>query len=141
MGDLLGLPEWLVVTLFVLGALAVWMGSAFFLLRRRLRKTAEKRASPTRAEFMAMLSEDLPMDVAEFMWATVLPYVAPHLAPHPDDDLFSDLMVDTDDASMDWPRDWARISGIDESNLPDWPDSWTPTVRNYGRWLALAKNR
>lgn len=139
MGDLLGIPEWLVATLFIVGALAAWMGSAFVLHRRRLRKVADTRASPTRAEFMAMLSDDVPLSVAEFMWATVLPYVAPDLAPHPDDDLFGDLMIDADDADLDWPRDWARISGIHETDLPDWPDGWPPTVRNYGRWLALGQ--
>ncbi|WP_170234895.1 hypothetical protein [Croceicoccus sediminis] len=48
-----------------------------------------------------------------------------------------DLPIDEDDWSLDWPRDFARHHGFDESDLPDWPEGWPVTIRNYGRWLNM----
>jgi hypothetical protein len=73
------------------------------------------------------------------MWQQVLPYVEPHLTPHPDDRLLDDLCIDDDDIDMDWPQIWAEQQGISESDLPDWPKDWPLTVRNFARWLDLAR--
>ena len=84
------------------------------------------------------MEADVSSAAAEFLWETALLYLKPRLTPHPDDDLVRDLPIDSDDFSMDWPRDFAKRQGFHESSFPDWPEGWTVTVRNYGRWLDMA---
>lgn len=85
-----------------------------------------------------MMSKDMELATAEFLWEKASFYVQLPLAPHPDDDPIKDLCIDGDDISMDWPRDWAELRGFHQSNLPDWPSGWQLTLRNFGRWLDMA---
>lgn len=84
-----------------------------------------------------MMEADVSPEAAAFLWNTTLIYLRPDLTPHPDDNLAIDLPILEEDWILDWPRDFAREQGLVESNLPDWPEGWQPTVRNYGRWLSL----
>ena len=139
MGELLGVPEWVAVTLCVLLGLAIWLIGGLIVHARMIRRTAAKRASPSRDEFLtAMVADGVSPDAAEFLWKTALFYVEPRLTPHPDDLLGKDLYIHDHDWSMDWPRDYAEQRGFHESNFPDWPEGWPPTLRNYGRWLSMA---
>lgn len=139
MGELLGVPEWLAVTAFVTGGLTIWLALGFVMIRRAHRRVAARRPNPTKAEFLAMMAQDCSPEAARFMWQQALPYVTPRLMPHPDDLLIVDLCIDDDDIDMDWPRDWAKQQGIPESDLPHWPKEWPLTVRNFARWLDLAR--
>ncbi len=82
------------------------------------------------------MGSDVSPEVSEFLWDTMLFYLAPRLFPHPDDDL-KDLPIDDHDWSMDRPRDFAERHEFAEDDLPNWPSSWPVTVRNYGKWLDL----
>lgn len=141
MGELLGVPEWLAVTGFVVTALASWLAAGFLLIRRAHRRVAARRPNPTEAEFLASLERESSPEAARFVWEQALRYVAPRLTPHPDDDLVKDLCIDDDDLGMDWPRGWAEYSGTAEGDLPPWPEGWLPTVLNYARWLDMAKRQ
>lgn len=103
MGALLGVPEWLAATGFVVGALAIWLGFGFQLRHRAHKRVAVRRPNPTEDEFLAMMAQDCSPRAARFMWQQVLPYVEPRLTPHPDDLLIGDLCIDDDDIDMDWP--------------------------------------
>ena len=138
MGELIGLPEWLAVTLFVLVWLGGWLGLGFVLHRRGRQRLAAKRPGPTREEFIALLANDADADIAAWLWDQALPYYDP-LTPHPDDHLLDDAMIDDDDIAMDWCRDFTEVMVLDEKSFPEWPDGWTLTVRNYARWLQLAR--
>lgn len=138
MGELLDIPEWMAVTLFVILGLSIWLGAGYWLIRRAHQRVAARRPNPTRQEFLAMMREDCSVEVAEFLWAQTLSYVEPRLTPHADDLLFADLKIDDDDVSLDWTREWAERQGFDESDYPDWPEEWPVTVRNFGRWLDMA---
>lgn len=139
MGKLLGVPEWLAMTGFVLAALAILLGLGFAMLRRDHARVAARRPNPTEAEFLAMMAQDCSPEAARFVWEQAIFYVKPRLTPHPDDLLFDDLRIDDDDIGIDWSRDWAEQQGLSESDLPDWPESWPLTVRNFARWLDLAR--
>ena len=138
MGELLGLPEWLAATLFVVAWLGGWLGPGFLGHRRGLKRLAAKRPSPTEGEFMAMLADQVDPAIAEWLWHQALPYYTP-LTPHPDDHLIDDAMIDEDDVSMFWWGDFAHAKGLDEKTWPDWPQDWAFTVRNFARWLQLAQ--
>lgn len=105
--------------------------------RKQVAKTSRRRANLTRKQFLLQMQLDVSLPAASFLWETILPYLEPHLTPHPEDDIVEDLPVHADDMSLDWPQLWARQQGFHESNLPDWPDGWPVTIRNYGRWLDL----
>jgi hypothetical protein len=139
MGELLGVPEWLAVTGFAVASLAIWLALGFVMLRRAHRRVAARRANPTEADFLAMMAQDCSTDAARFMWQQVMFYVEPRLTPHPDDLLLDDLCIDDDDIDMDWPRDWAMQQGLSERDLPNWPRDWPLTVRNFARWLEVAR--
>lgn len=85
-----------------------------------------------------MMAGDCSGQAARFVWKQTLPYVTPRLTPHPDDHLLDDLCIDDGDIDMDRPRDWAELRGCRYDDLPDWPEGWPVTVRNYARWLDLA---
>ena len=141
MGELLGIPEWLFASLFVLSGLGIWFGIAWRNTGKQVRKTSARRINPTEAEFMQMMRVDVSEAASAFLWKTALPYLElyrPPLAPHPEDDLVQDLPINDDDFGMDWPREWAELKGFHESNMPDWPEGWAVTIRNYGRWLDMA---
>lgn len=138
MGELLGVPEWVAGTGFVVAALALWLGAGSIMLRRAHARVAARRPNPTEAEFLAMMAQDCSPEAARFVWEQALPYVTPRLTPHPDD-LLDDLCIDNGDIEMDWTSDWADQLGIPESALPEWPKDWPLTVRNFARWCDLAR--
>lgn len=138
MGELLGVPEWVVVTIFVAVGLTLWLMFGFWCIRKAHSRLIKKRPNPTRDDFLRDMGTDCSPKAAEFLWEQALPYVEPRLTPHPDDHLFDDLKIDDDDVSMDWPREWAQRQGFHESNFPDWPDDWPTTVRNFAKWLDMA---
>ena len=141
MAELLGIPAWLFPTLFVLGGLCIWFGIAWRNTSKQVRRISAQRSNPTEAEFMDMMLRDVSEEAAGFLWTTALPYLkffkAP-LTPHPEDNLVNDLPIDDDDFGIDWPREWAELKCFHESNMPDWPEGWPVTIRNYGRWLDMA---
>lgn len=139
MGELLGIPEWLAKAGFVVVVLAIWLGLGFAMLRRDHARVAARRPNPTEAEFLAMMAQDCSPEAACFVWDQTLLYIQPRLTPHPDDLLLDDLCIDDDDIGMDWPQVWTDRLGIPESALPDWPKDWPLTVRNFARWLDLAR--
>jgi len=138
-GDLLGVSEWVVATGFVATGLAIWIGLGFWGIRRAYNRVAARRPNPTEAEFLAMMAQDCSPEAAQFVWEQTLPYVTPRLTPHPDDLLIDDLCIDDDDIEVDWISDWADRKGLVASDLPDWPEVWPLTVRNFARWLDLAR--
>jgi hypothetical protein len=69
MGELLGIPEWLAMTSFVLAGLAIWLAFGFVMHRRGMRRLAAKRPNPTRREFLEMMLESVENDTAEWLWA------------------------------------------------------------------------
>lgn len=138
MGELLGMPEWLAATGFVVAALAIWLGTGSLLHRRAMARTAARRPNPTESEFLAMMVQDCSAEAARFVWEQALPYVERRLAPHPDDHLLDDLCIDDGDIDMDWISDWADRFGVPEHDLPEWPQDWPLTVRNFARWCDLA---
>ncbi|WP_305097733.1 hypothetical protein [Croceibacterium aestuarii] len=137
MGEALGIPEWLAVLLWVLGLLIVVVAYGFYSVRKAHHRLAESRPNLSREQFLAMMEPDCSTEAAEFLWDHVLFYVRSPLSPHPDDEFSKDLRIDDDDWSMDWPREFADQQGFHESNLPDWPAGWPPTLRNFGRWLSM----
>lgn len=137
MGKVVGLPEWLLATLFVITGVAIVFAFAWQNTKRQIAATLATRPNPTKAEFLAAMRADVSPTTAEFLWRTALFYLEPSLTPPPDDDLVHDLPIDNDDFSMDWPRDFAQLRGFHESHLHDWPEGWPVTVRNYGRWLDM----
>lgn len=134
------MPEWLFATLFVGIGLAVVLAFAWRNTKRQIARTLATRPNPTEDEFVRMMAPVVSKEASEFLWKISLPdleFYHPALTAHPDDDMIADLPIDHDDISMDWPREWAESQGFHVSNLPDWPDGWPVTVRNYGRWLDL----
>lgn len=131
------MPEWLAVILWVVLGLAIFMTYGFWSIRQSHLRLAARRPNPTKEQFFELMAPDCSPGVAEFLWGKASYYVEPRLTPHPDDDLINDLKIDDDDIGMDWPRDWAELQGFHESNLPDWPEGWPATVRNFGRWLDM----
>lgn len=137
MGELVGLTEWLAKLLFVAFFLALLGIYGFYSIGKAHGRVVTRRSNPTHAQFVQMMATDCSSEAAEFLWQKAIFYLEPKLTPHPDDELGDDLCIDDDDWSMDWPREWAERLGFHESNLPDWPESWPPTIRNYGRWLSM----
>ena len=84
-----------------------------------------------------MMARDVSVAATDFLWEEACTCLTPHATPHPDDDLIRELPIDDEDITLDWPREWAKLRGLDESNLPDWPEDWPVTVRNFGRWLDM----
>jgi type VI protein secretion system component VasF len=58
MGELLGVPEWLAATGFVVIGLALWIGLGVLLRRRAHACLAARRPNPTEDEFLAMMAQD-----------------------------------------------------------------------------------
>ena len=137
MGGLLGIPEWLAVTLWIVIALTMLCIWGMAHIRKAHRRLLARRPNPTEALFLSLMAEDVHPQTAKFLWDKALSYVKPTLAPHPEDHLSQDLKIDDDDWGMDWPRDFAELKGFHESNFPDWPEGWPTTVRNLGRWLDM----
>jgi hypothetical protein len=138
-GELLGVPAWLAATGFVVGGLAIMSGIGWRNVHKAHARVAARRPNPTETEFLGLMAQDCSPEAAQFVWQQALPYVAPRLMPHPDDLLLDDLCIDGDDIDMDWAREWADRLGIAERDLPDWPKEWPLTVRNFARWLDLAR--
>ena len=127
----------MIATAVIVICLAGLFSYAYWSLRRAHEQVARRRASPTRQTFLADMSSSCSNEVSEFLWDRSLAYVEPHPTPHPDDDLLLDLRIDDDDIAMDWTRDWAEQRGFHETNLPNWPEAWPATIRNFGRWLDM----
>jgi hypothetical protein len=136
MGELLGIPEWLALTLFVLVGFAAYLTYGYHSLRKARRRLSARRPSPTREEFIALLADDVDDDVAHWLWETALFYYEP-LAPHPNDHLITDARIDDGDITMDWLPEFAKSRGLSWKEWPDWPKDWDLTVRNFARWLQL----
>lgn len=85
-----------------------------------------------------MLASDVDAETAGWLWDQALPYYQ-GVTPHPDDDLTKDAMIDDGDWSMDWPSEFAKRHGFSEKMYTDWPEEWTATFRNLGRWLDLGR--
>jgi hypothetical protein len=139
MGELLGVPEWVAATGFVVVALTVWLALGSVMHRRAMKRVAARRPNPTEDEFLALMAQDCSPEAARFVWAQALPYVEPHVTPHPDDHLLDDLCIDDGDIGMFWVSEWADQLGVPERDLPDWPEGWPLTVRNFARWCDLAR--
>ena len=139
MGALLGVPERVAVTGFVVAILAVWFALGFVVHRRAMRRLAARRPNPTEDEFLAMMAQDCSPEAARFVWSQALPYVMPRVTPHPDDLLLDQLCIDGDDIDVDWRGTWAGQLGLKERDLPDWPEDWRLTVRNFARWCDLSR--
>ncbi len=129
------MPGWLIPTAFVI----IIMGSVFFVAWRNTRRmidtTLARRTNPTRHEFVAMLSDDVRPETAEFVWDSIASLVAPRLTPHPDDHLADDLPIDPDEPAMAWMPEFAARHAVDAKQWPQWPDEWEGTVRDFARWL------
>ena len=140
MEALANIPQWLFAALFAVCFLAaIWMVASRN-TKRQIRRTLERRANPTRQEFMQLMAMNVSKEASEFLWEQSLPelnYFNQEIAPHPDDHLIDDLPIDEEGWSMEWPILWAERRGFHESNLPDWPEEWPVTVRNFGRWLDM----
>lgn len=140
MDELLGIPEWLAVSIAVTLVILVLGLIGRRNTNNQIEETLSKRENPSRDEFLSMMMLDTSREASEFVWNSArssLDLYKRKLAPHPDDHLVDDLPIDDEEWSMDWPRDWAEQQGFHESNLHDWPEGWPITIRNYGRWLDL----
>lgn len=142
MGELVGLPEWLVQTLFVVGGLALYFGYAWRSRRESEKRLLTKRENPTREEFNAMLEPECGREIAEWFWQHLADYYAP-LTPHPDDHLIDDVLINGDDIDMDWVPQFCKHFGIGskkwEDDWPPWPDGEALTVRSFARYLASGR--
>jgi len=136
MGELVGLPEWLLVLLWVVATLSIWLVIGLLVRRRAFHRLAAKRPSPTRQQFLELMRGDVDIDIAEWMWDNLQVYYTP-LAPHPEDHLLKDACIDDGDVSMDWLPSFAEPRGLQWKQWADWPEEWDLTVRNFARWLQL----
>lgn len=126
---------------FAIGFVVLLFGIAWDNTRKQIAATLERRPNLTRAEFCELMVLDVSRPTAEFVWDKMIGDLEPKLAPHPDDDLAKDLPIDDEEWSMDWPSEFAGRHGFSENDLPDWPEGWRATVRNYGRWLEMGLAR
>ena len=144
MGELVGVPEWLAITLWVILGVAVWLAWGCHAMRKGHERLSARRPNPTRGEFLAMLRGDVDEDIAAWMWQQALLYYRP-LTPHPDDHLLADARIDSDDIDMDWVPDFLSAFDMDRKlwpkRWPEWPADWEPTVRNFARFLQLGRDR
>lgn len=139
MGELLGIPEWLALTLWVSLVLTLAVTWGLHSIRKAHRKLAEKRPDPSHDQFVDLLAPAVASDVAEWMWNCLLPYYRP-MTPHPNDHLFTDARIDEDDVTMDWLPRFAEDHGLDWKAWPDWPDGEELTVHNFARWLQQGRD-
>lgn len=138
MGAALGIPEWLAGTLFVVGFLLIIGAVAWRNTARQIERTEAKRKSPTRDEFLQMMSGDVSEETALFLWDAATETMPVSITPHPDDDLAKDLPIADEDWSIHWSSEYAELNGFHASNLADWPEGWKPTLRNFGKWLDMS---
>jgi hypothetical protein len=132
------MPEWVVITFYVLFCIGLYCAFAIHASRKARRRLAAKRPSPTWAEFHDLMRRDVEADIAHWVWDELQVYYTP-LAPHPDDHLLKDACIDEDDVWLDWPPEFARNQGLSPEDWPQWPDDWELTVRNYARWLSTGR--
>lgn len=129
------MPDWLIPAVGVIAIMGGVILVAIRNTRRMIDTTLARRPNPTRHEFVAMLSDDVRPETAEFLWDSIACLVAPRLTPHPDDHLADDLPIDPDEPAMDWMPEFAERHGVNAMHWPQWPDEWEGTVRNFARWL------
>ena len=104
MGELLGIPEWLAVTLWIIFGLSVAMLYGYWSIRKSHLRVAASRRNLTKQQFIALMESDCSTEAADFLWEKALFYVQPRLTPHPDDDLIKDLKIDDDDIDRTGPE-------------------------------------
>jgi hypothetical protein len=136
MRDLLGMPEWLAIVVWIVIVLAAMLAYGNYSIRKAHRSLAKRRLNPTREQFIDLLAPDVDDDVAGWLWDTTCPYYRP-LTPHPEDHLIKDARIDDDDVTMDWLPAFAKSRQMNWKDWPDWPKDWELTVRNFARWLQL----
>lgn len=123
---------------FAAGCIALYVLIWFWFGRKWKRDAsalAARRPNPTRAQFVALLSEDAGTDIAEFLWDELAPYWAPDLTPHPGDDFVNDLPIDRGEP-QDWLERYCEMAGYDAKYWSEWNAHWPTTVRQFSRWLA-----
>jgi len=142
------LPEWLAqsivgaLVVLAIGLLVGWLGKRN--TDAQIAELLAKRGNLSRDEFFTLMAPDVSRDASEFLWEAsldALSFFKPEVTIHPDDHLLDDVPVDEGEWSLDWPGEWADQQGIREKNLPDWPEDWPATIRNFGLWLDLGAVR
>ena len=134
------MPEWLPPTLFVTGFLAILIFVASRNTRRGIERVLARRPNPNCAQFLELMQVDVSPQASQFLWdkcSEQLKHYSPAITAHPDD-LITELPLDEEECREDWPAEWTALTGMSECDLPDWPEDWPLTVRNYARWLDLA---
>jgi hypothetical protein len=122
---------------FVILFAVIWVvGNRKFNRQKQL--LAQRRPSPPRDEFIAMLASDCEADVVELMWDELLVFYRPDMTPHPDDDFLNDLAID-DEESNDWLATFCKRNELREKDISDWSKGAPSTIREFARWLS--KNR
>ncbi|SEH14581.1 hypothetical protein SAMN05428974_1222 [Sphingopyxis sp. YR583] len=77
------MPDWLIPAVGVIAIMGGVILVAIRNTRRMIDTTLARRPNPTRHEFVAMLSDDVRPETAEFLWDSIACLVAPRLTPHP----------------------------------------------------------
>ena len=109
--------------------------------KRQAAALLQSRPSLTRDQFVDLLSGDCESDIADFLWNKMAPewsHWNDSLTPHPDDDYLGGLPIDPEEPE-DWVRDFCVDNGLRLADLPNWPEEWVTTVRNFARWLSSAR--
>lgn len=134
------MPEWLLPTLFVTGFLAILFFVASRNTRRGIESVLARRPNPNRTQFLELMLVDVSEQAAQFLWdkcSEQLKHFSPAITSHPDD-LLTELPLDEEEFQEDWSAEWTALNGMGESDLPEWPEAWPVTVRNFGRWLDMS---
>ncbi|APZ99496.1 hypothetical protein BWQ93_14135 [Sphingopyxis sp. QXT-31] len=126
------------------GCVGLFLIFAFFAARsgkRRAAALAATRISPSREEFIALLSDDCEPDIAAFVWTIFTEeysYWDAGLTPHPDDNYLGDMPINPEN-EQDWLGDFCAAEDLRPKDFPHWPEGWKTTVRNFARWLSEAR--
>ncbi|MBB4614646.1 hypothetical protein [Novosphingobium taihuense] len=126
------------------GALVTWFGASYLICKRKWERAVsllrDRRANPSRDDFVAMLAPEVGSATALWFWKELQVYYRPRLSPHPDDDLTGDLPIDPDEPD-DWVRDYCRLHGLKVHDLAQWPEALAVTPRNLLGWLEKERSR
>jgi hypothetical protein len=109
-------------------------------LKRMKLALAERRVSPTREEFISMLTENCEADIAELLRDELLVFYKPDMTPHPDDDVVIDMPIDGDEPN-DWLSEFCKRNGLRLRDITDWPKDQSATVRNLATWFSENRKR
>ena len=123
---------------------AAAFGIFYVLSERKFRDAASRlggrRRSPSREEFIELLSNNCERDIAEFLWEELKIFYRPRLMPHPDDNFIEDLPIDHDEPN-DWLARFCGMQGLQEQDFAPWPLEMPATIRNFATWLAVGRRR